>query len=159
MTKKKTASHPHPPPTPPSKIKVAKAAIKLGVTVLNPKKQYGFWKRGAKGEGWTYPGTKYLGPGNQMNKGLPTSYVDAAARDHDLEYANYLKRGVKPKRLYSGYSDADSRLLKRTNLGTAEGIATHLGIGVKKLGHTLKLNGPRIRDQPGDRVTPDYKHL
>lgn len=138
------------------KLKVFEAAIGLGVKVNNPKNALKFLKNGAKGKGWLFPGSKYIGPGNEMNKGLPTSSSDAAARDHDLEYGNYLKRGVKPKHLYKGFSDADERLIKRTKPTTPEGLTVQMGMRIKKAAYKAGLTGSKIRDEPGDEVVPNY---
>lgn len=37
--------------------------------------------------GWTLPYYNYCGPGNSLNKGLPTSIVDSLCMMHDLDYS------------------------------------------------------------------------
>lgn len=34
----------------------------------------------------TWPGYKYLGPGNSLDKGAPVNYADEVAYEHDLKY-------------------------------------------------------------------------
>lgn len=125
--------------------KRAKAGAEFVRDVTNPvnhaKMAYGV----ATGKGLTYPGSNYIGPGNPMNR-KTLSKEDESAKQHDVDYANYLKKGHSKKRIYLGYSDADERLLKKTKANTAQGIAINLGMGAKKLGHKLGLTGPMLKD-------------
>ena len=65
---------------------------------------------------------------------------------HDNEYNRYLKSGLKASKVYLGYSDADMRMIKRANVKTPDGIATYLGMNVKKGLWKLGI-GSRIRDK------------
>lgn len=56
---------------------------------------------------WTPPGYKYWGPGNRMDKGLPTNDLDAAAYKHDKWYDYYQRKGFNP---YVRWNEADERL-------------------------------------------------
>jgi hypothetical protein len=125
---------------------VTKAAGQLGARMMNP---YNLGKMGInalRGKGLVLPGSRYIGPGNSLNAGTPTSSADAAARLHDLDYDNYLKHGVKAKKLYFGFSDADARLMKRSDVTTPDGLATYSGMLLKKVGHKIGLTGKRIHD-------------
>ncbi|AVR53759.1 capsid protein 1 [Desmodus rotundus dependoparvovirus] len=59
-----------------------------------------------KKRGWVWPGYKYLGPGNSLDKGEPVNALDAAARLHDIGYSRLQEKGVNPYLLYSSV-DAD----------------------------------------------------
>nr|AAB38327.1 VP1 [Kilham rat virus] len=57
------------------------------------------------------PGYKYLGPGNSLDQGEPTNPSDAAAKEHDLAYDEYIKSGKNP---YLYFSPADQRFIDQT---------------------------------------------
>lgn len=133
---------------------VGVAAAKLGARLANPARQAKFVADAVRGEGFVLPGSKYIGPGNRMDKGKPVNQADANAYQHDVDYDNYLKKGHKAKDVYLGYSDADQRLLKNTKANTPEGLAVVLGMGAKKLLNKTGLT-KRIRDT--DEVGPQKK--
>ncbi|MER4872250.1 hypothetical protein J9B33_26940, partial [Klebsiella pneumoniae] len=57
---------------------------------------------------FTLPGTHYVGPGNDLESGPPTSALDAEARIHDIRYAQLQDLGIDP---YTHYTAADQELL------------------------------------------------
>ena len=61
--------------------------------------------------GWVPPGYKYLGPGNALDQGEPTNPSDAAAKEHDEAYDQYIKSGKNP---YLYFSPADQRFIDQT---------------------------------------------
>lgn len=61
--------------------------------------------------GWVPPGYKYLGPGNSLDQGEPTNPSDAAAKEHDEAYDQYIKSGKNP---YLYFSAADQRFIDQT---------------------------------------------
>nr|AFR44450.1 minor capsid protein [H-1 parvovirus]4G0R_A Chain A, Capsid protein VP1 [H-1 parvovirus]4GBT_A Chain A, Capsid protein VP1 [H-1 parvovirus] len=61
--------------------------------------------------GWVPPGYKYLGPGNSLDQGEPTNPSDAAAKEHDEAYDQYIKSGKNP---YLYFSPADQRFIDQT---------------------------------------------
>lgn len=125
----------------------AKKAAQLGVTagkmishLSNPANQQEMLSKLVRGKGLTYPGTKYIGPGNPMNLGSPTSKADELAFQHDKDYEDYLQKGYSPKDVYSRYSSADRRLYdiaKKKAHKSHEHLALTLGMGAKKLAHDL----------------------
>lgn len=125
--------------------RIGKAGVQLLAKVKNPYEQAKFLLNAARGKGFVLPGSKYIGPGNELNKGKPVDEADANALQHDYDYDNYLKKGHKAKDVYTGWSDADDRLLKKTKADTPNGLAVNLGIGAKKLLHKTGLT-KRIRD-------------
>lgn len=125
--------------------KVASAASRLGLRLANPVNRAKFVANAVRGEGFVLPGSKYIGPGNRMDKGKPVNEADANAYQHDIDYDNYLKKGHKAFDVYTGYSDADERLLKNTKATTPEGLAVVAGMGIKKGLNKLGLT-KRIRD-------------
>lgn len=124
---------------------VGMAGVKLAAKVANPVSKAKFLVNAARGEGFVLPGSKYIGPGNKMNKGKPIDQADANAYQHDLDYDAYLKKGHKARHVYTGYSDADERLLKNTKANTASGLAVNLGMGLKKVLNKVGFT-KRIRD-------------
>ena len=149
------------------KVRGVGRAIKKGVgvgvgaaqfyrDVHNPINQHKFLSGVAvKGE-FIYPGSKYIGPGNSMHKGKPTSVEDANAYQHDLDYGNYLKKGHKAKDVYLGYSDADERLLRKTKANTGRGFAINAGMlfkkGLNKTGLTKRIRDTDNPEMGGDAV-------
>lgn len=121
------------------------AAGTLAARAANPIRKAKFVADAVRGKGFVLPGSKYIGPGNSMDKGKPVDQADANAYQHDVDYDNYLKAGVKAKHVYTGYSDADERLLKNTKANTANGLAVVLGMGAKKILNKTGLT-KRIRD-------------
>ena len=88
------------------------------------------------GRGFVPPGYKYLGPGNDLNRGKPTNAADALAKQHDILYDALLKAGANP---YTQWSDADQEFfshLKVNDIPTA--IAKGL-FGFKKGLHKVGL--------------------
>lgn len=58
--------------------------------------------------GWVLPGYNYLGPFNPLPNGDPVNKADAAARDHDYAYDDYIKNGVNP---YLNFNKADETFI------------------------------------------------
>lgn len=54
--------------------------------------------------GFNFPGHKYLGPGNSLDRGPPVDADDAAAQKHDQAYQEQLEAGDNP---YLKYNHAD----------------------------------------------------
>lgn len=75
------------------------------------------------------PGYKYLGPGNQINKGEPTNYNDAVAYIHDLGYGELIQNGKNP---YIHFSDADEAALQNFDFSSYGGILGKGYFGLKK---------------------------
>nr|AAZ79676.1 VP1 capsid [Rat adeno-associated virus 1] len=59
--------------------------------------------------GFNFPGHKYLGPGNGLDRGEPVDADDAAAQKHDQEYQALLESGENP---YLTFNHADRQLQK-----------------------------------------------
>ncbi len=127
-------------------LKVGKAAVQLGAIAANPVNKAKFLYKGVKGEGWILPGSKYIGPGNRLDLGKPKNAADAAAYEHDLAYDRYLKRGKSKLKVYTGFSDADQKLMKRSDVTTPHGLATYLGMTPKKALYKLGITGKKIKD-------------
>lgn len=126
--------------------KVGKAALGIVGDVTNPYKMGKVAVGAARGKGIVYPGSKYIGPGNPMDLGKPMSSADAAAYLHDKDYDRLLKKGVKPAKLYAGFSEADKRLMKRSDITTKHGLVTYGGMAIKKGLYKLGLTGKLIKD-------------
>lgn len=102
-----------------------------------------------RGEGVVLPGSKYIGPKNSMKKGTPTTKADADAYQHDIDYDDYIKHGVKPSKVYTRYSDADDRLRKKSSKQKHKdpnALAAWAGMSGKRLLHKSGLVG-RVRDK------------
>jgi hypothetical protein len=127
-------------------LKVAKAATKLAGRVTNPKNVVKMVGDVAKGKGLVLPGSNYIGPGNPMNRPVK-SKGDALAKKHDEDYDRYLKAGYSKKKVYAGFSDADKKLMKKSDVTTPEGVATYAGMKAKHLLHKAGLTGKRLREK------------
>lgn len=128
--------------------KVGVAAARLGARLANPINQAKTVANAVRGKGVVLPGSKYIGPGNSLNRGKPKSSADAAALQHDKDYdATIKKHGNKiKKKLYLGFSDADERLMKRSDITTPDGLATWGGMAIKKAGYKLGLSGKKLKN-------------
>lgn len=86
----------------------------------------------------TLPGYKYLGPGNKLNKGLPTNYDDWVAYIHDIGYGKIIEQGGNP---YLLWSEADAEAFRQFSLRSYGGVIGKSFFGLKKLSHDLGLIG------------------
>jgi hypothetical protein len=126
--------------------KVIKASAQLVGRVAHPKKFGKMMKDAAKGKGLVLPGSNYIGPGNPMNRKVK-SKGDALAKKHDEDYDRYLKAGYSKKKVYGGFSDADKRLMKKSDVTTPEGVATYTGMKAKQLLHKAGLTGKHLKEK------------
>lgn len=130
-------------------VQIGGAAARLVQRIEDPKSQLTFLSGAVRKGEFVLPGTKYIGPGNSLNKGAPVDEADANALQHDKDYDEYLRKGHKAKDVYLGWSDADERLLKKTKATTANGLAVNLGMlakkGLNKTGLTKRI---RDTDKP-----------
>jgi hypothetical protein len=141
-----------------SAAQVGLAAAKVVSKLTNPVTMGKVALGAARGKGLVYPGSTYIGPGNPLpkkgEKHKAKSKADLAALQHDRDYDALLKRGVKPSKLYTGFSDADQRLIDKSDVRTEHGLVTFLGMNAKKGLQKAGLTGPRIKDGailgPGD---------
>lgn len=76
------------------------------------------------GRGFVPPGYRYLGPGNDLDRGEPTNENDRTAQTHDIGYTELEKEGVDP---YWTYNDADETFLKELK---PNDIPTYVAKGV-----------------------------
>lgn len=84
-----------------------------------------------KSRGWVPFGYKYLGPGNDLHRGKPTTAGDAAAQKHDWKYDQLEKQGKKPKWVYS---EEDDEFIKEVGTKhTTEWIAKNIFQAKKRL--------------------------
>jgi hypothetical protein len=81
----------------------------LTETVDNAKYTLSNWAKGA----YTAPGGyRYCGPNNPLNAGEPKNASDALCRQHDIDYSNFAKAGVKGKELADLVRESDNRLIQ-----------------------------------------------
>lgn len=90
--------------------------------------------------GWLFPGYKYLGPFNPIDNGEPVNAADAAAKQHDLDYDKYIKKGINP---YWKFNKADSDFLNR--LSGDRSLGGNVAKGVFKL---KRLLAPTLKEPP-----------
>lgn len=109
------------------------AAARLAGKVANPLFVPQMAAKKALGLGITLPGSKYIGPGNPMQLGKPTSAADAAAYEHDQAYDKYINSGIPAKKVYGSYSKADKILRDKADTTTPDGLAAYLGMTAKKI--------------------------
>lgn len=135
------------------KLRRAVAYTKVAATLTNPLTYAISADRYRRGKGFTLPGSVYIGPYNKVPAGgvihkkseIPKSRGDALALEHDLSYGNYIRSGVNPTDLYTGYSDADRRLLHEADDRSYHGAVLKTGMLAKKGLYKLGI-GSRIRD-------------
>lgn len=94
-------------------------------------------EKNKRGLGATLPGTRYVGPGNPMDLGLPLTDGDALAYEHDLAYGRLLDAGISPKRVYTGLTQADDdaiRAARHVLMSHADptALAVFIGLGLKR---------------------------
>lgn len=130
---------------------VAKAARKVVKTMSNPKNQAKMIVKAAAGGGLVYPGSNYIGPGNPLKGQKEMSNADRLAHKHDREYGALLKKGIKKRKLYGGYSQADERLYRAADPTTEHGLVAKAGMGLKRLGWKAGISGKKTMDK-------DYNH-
>lgn len=82
------------------------------------------------------PGYKYLGPGNKLDKGLPTNYNDWVAYFHDIGYGRIIEQGGNP---YLMWSDADAEAYRAFSNEDYGGFLGKQFFGLKKLAHDFGL--------------------
>lgn len=78
-----------------------------------------------KARGWVPFGYRYLGPGNDLHSGQPTTTGDKAAQKHDWQYDELAKRFKRDPKYF--YSEADDDFINEVGTKhTSEWIAKHL---------------------------------
>ena len=109
-------------------------------------------------QGYTLPGYNYLGPGNDLHNGPPTSPSDEAARKHDEHYTDIINQGNDP---YWNWNEDDQTAI--TNFGyDYGGIAGKTAFQLKKIAHKAGLIGKvKRRHHPFNREKKKHflKHI
>lgn len=101
--------------------------------------------------GLVFPGYKYLGPFNGLDKGEPVNEADAAALEHDKAYDLELKDGHNP---YLEYNEADRRFQERLKDDTSFG--GNLGKAIFQAKKRV-LEPFGLVEQPGNTAEEDKK--
>lgn len=97
------------------------------------------------------PGYHYLGPGNNLFKGAPTSYNDWVAYMHDVRYGEIVKLGQNP---YLLWSEADAQAYQQFAHSDYGGTLGKSFFGLKKLAHDFGL----ISKVTGEPIIPDHSY-
>lgn len=77
----------------------------------------------------------YCGPNNPINNGEPANASDSACRQHDIDYENFKKTGVKGKELNDLVRESDDRLISNLQKAPDRDIGSYFaeyGIRAKK---------------------------
>lgn len=86
---------------------------------------------GLMGKGFHYPGSNYIGPGTKVETaGPPVNAMDAAARVHDIQYEELMRKGVDA---YFTWNSSDRELIKKADLNEPMGWAVFAGMSAKKI--------------------------
>nr|QKN88757.1 MAG: capsid protein [Dependoparvovirus sp.] len=106
--------------------------------------------------GFNFPGHKYLGPGNSLDRGEPVDADDAAAQKHDQSYQEQLEAGDNP---YLKYNHADREFQEALKDDTSfEGnLARGLFEAKKLVAEPLGLVEPELapgRKRPAEATPP-----
>lgn len=78
----------------------------------------------------TFPGYKYLGPGNSLDEGEPVNVVDEIARRHDHEYDKANSKDQIFESDQRAIKDFANSFVEKPSFGAAAGT---LGLGIKHL--------------------------
>lgn len=107
-----------------------------------------------KSRGWVPFGYKYLGPGNDLYRGPPTTSGDKAAQKHDWKYFEFEKAHKRnPKYVYT---EADDEFIKEVgSKHTSEWIAEHIFKGKKRLAESGWIEDYRPRQRAKRETTPN----
>jgi len=96
------------------------------------KNTYDNWSKGF----YSAPGKyKYCGPGNPINNGEPANASDSACRQHDIDYDNFKKTGVKGRELNDLVRESDERLISNLQKAPDRDVGSYFaeyGIRAKK---------------------------
>lgn len=105
-----------------------------------------YYNKDTENRGYVLPTDNYIGPGNSLNRGAPTSVADRIAQKHDLEYAweqHEYQEGVETKEEAEKHiAESDTRAIDAfAHSGTFASIIGHDGLTIKKgfesvVGHT-----------------------
>lgn len=112
-----------------------------------------------KSRGWVPFGYKYLGPGNDLYRGPPTSTGDRAAQKHDWKY-HELEQVIKRNPKYV-YSEEDDDFIKEVGTTHAsEWIAKNIFKAKKRLAETGWLQDIRPYQKAKRETSPnDWKQF
>lgn len=111
-----------------------------------------------KSRGWVPFGYRYLGPGNDLNRGKPLTEGDAVAQKHDWQYYQLEKDGVNP---YYSYVEEDDEFLRNLHPKYAsEWIAQNIFRAKKRLAEKGWIIDLRASQRAKRDTTPnDYKQF
>lgn len=106
--------------------------------------------------GWLYPGTKYVGPGNSLNKGEPVNHGDKLAQKHDLEYDYYKylydRKEITKKEFEEKIKESDSNFIKENSwFNLQEGISKAGIIGKQTLEKFTGQLYPSMSSEPSSK--------
>lgn len=106
--------------------------------------------------GWLYPGTKYVGPGNSLNKGEPVNHGDRVAQKHDLEYDYYKylynRKEITKKEFEEKIKESDSNFIKENSWFNLQEAISKAGIIGKQT--VEKITGqlyPSMSEEPDNK--------
>ena len=123
--------------------KVVPAAVTLPVALaVGTHQRYQIAGRAARGGGVIYPGSNYIGPGNSLDAGRPTSQADAVAREHDYQYDYLQKQGVDP---YFTWNEADRKAVRKVKTTSPSGAAVWAGLNQKRIFRRDDTPVPEVR--------------
>ena len=138
--------------------KAGKYTVKKGLK-NSPQVALKYMKTGAM----TYPGSRYIGPGNKLDMGRPKTYGDHLAYIHDHQYDELLKKGANP---YGTFNRADRQLLKKADPRKKDQAPVYWGMQLKKLfqkknmKHKVSTPAPyhvKYASSPKNTYTKGYK--
>ncbi len=127
-------------------------AVPMLIARLTPGNIKKMVEQNKKGLGSVLPESKYIGPGNKMDLGLPTDDGDALAYLHDEAYDRLLKSGVAPKFVYGGLTQADEDAIRDSHdilsdHPDAGALAVYLGISAKNGASTILTDALKLVPQ------------
>lgn len=107
--------------------------------------------------GFNFPGHKYLGPGNGLDRGEPVDADDAAAQKHDQSYDEQLKLGDNPY-LKFNHADREFQEALKDDVSFEGNLARGLFEAKKLIAEPLGLVEPELAPPRGKKrpVPPDF---
>lgn len=111
----------------------AKSSISNAVDAV--KHTYDNWSKGFYSAPSLTQKYRYCGPNNPINNGEPANASDSACRQHDIDYENFKKTGVKGKELKDLVRESDERLISNLQKAPDRDIGSYFaeyGIRAKK---------------------------
>lgn len=103
-------------------------------------------KKGQSGEGYTLPGSEYIGPGNPVNIDAAKNSADQTAKEHDIEYGRIEKTPLSDIDFKQQVIDADNTAIDNFEKNWKED--GHINAKIGSIGLQVKQNVEHLVGHP-----------